>query len=326
MKLRQKVVLSNRCFLPSKKLLMEEILHQLVGIIYNLSIIFRLVSFDGKNPANHLDMVNFPWFETRFHTNVRWLFGISEPSTVCDLHFLGRILGRTDVEEIFRDWFPSHVFFWKIAWYENHEKQQLNGMVPGRFAVFYWMNATFQPFPTYKDVESSHPPGSFAVFVTFLGWWVSLRDPFNQWKGWLVVGDLQRLGIERSRLGHHLVNIHYPGTQMTPILIGKDLVLEGWSPKTEDKQVPGLYMISMADGLIFLPPSLVSCLTRLHRWMLDLHLPREHKSHHNREAWSNWSMIVRVRPSWVRKMAPVRKQSAPGDSSRDLFIPQLEVT
>ena len=28
---------------------------------------------------------------------------------------------------------------------------------------------------------------------------------------------------------------------MTPVLIGKDLVLEGWSPKIEDKQVPGVY-------------------------------------------------------------------------------------
>ena len=27
---------------------------------------------------------------------------------------------------------------------------------------------------------------------------------------------------------------------MTPVLLGKDLVLEAWSPKIEDKQVPGL--------------------------------------------------------------------------------------
>ena len=31
---------------------------------------------------------------------------------------------------------------------------------------------------------------------------------------------------------------------MTPVLIGKDLVLEGWNPKIEDKQVPGIYIYS----------------------------------------------------------------------------------
>ena len=30
-----------------------------------------------------------------------------------------------------------------------------------------------------------------------------------------------------------------PGTQMTPVLTGKDLVLEGSTTKIEDKQVPG---------------------------------------------------------------------------------------
>ena len=29
---------------------------------------------------------------------------------------------------------------------------------------------------------------------------------------------------------------------MTPVLIGKDLVLEGSNPKIEDKQVPGMYI------------------------------------------------------------------------------------
>ena len=31
-----------------------------------------------------------------------------------------------------------------------------------------------------------------------------------------------------------------PGTQMTPVLTGKDLVLEGSTTKIEDKQVPGI--------------------------------------------------------------------------------------
>ena len=39
---------------------------------------------------------------------------------------------------------------------------------------------------------------------------------------------------------------HIPGTQMTPVLIGKGLlleILEGSNPKIEDKQVPGIYYI-----------------------------------------------------------------------------------
>ena len=38
------------------------------------------------------------------------------------------------------------------------------------------------------------------------------------------------------------IHIYVPGTQMTSVLIGKDLVLEGSTPKIEDKQVPGIYI------------------------------------------------------------------------------------
>ena len=36
--------------------------------------------------------------------------------------------------------------------------------------------------------------------------------------------------------------IYIPGTQMTLVLIGKDLVLEGSTTKIEDKQVAGIYI------------------------------------------------------------------------------------
>ena len=36
--------------------------------------------------------------------------------------------------------------------------------------------------------------------------------------------------------------IYIPGTQMTPVLIGKGFLLEGSSPKIEDKHVPGIYI------------------------------------------------------------------------------------
>ena len=40
-----------------------------------------------------------------------------------------------------------------------------------------------------------------------------------------------------------LGNTQYiPGTQMTIVLIGKDLVLKGSTTKIEDKQVPGIYI------------------------------------------------------------------------------------
>ena len=35
--------------------------------------------------------------------------------------------------------------------------------------------------------------------------------------------------------------IHIPGTKISIVLIGKDLVLEGSTTKTEDKEVPGRY-------------------------------------------------------------------------------------
>ena len=38
-----------------------------------------------------------------------------------------------------------------------------------------------------------------------------------------------------------LISYNHPGTRMTRVLIGKGLVLGGWSPKIEDKQVPGFY-------------------------------------------------------------------------------------
>ena len=39
------------------------------------------------------------------------------------------------------------------------------------------------------------------------------------------------------------IYIYLPRTQMTIVLIGKDLVLEGSTPKIEDKQVPGMYFL-----------------------------------------------------------------------------------
>ena len=54
---------------------------------------------------------------------------------------------------------------------------------------------------------------------------------------------------------------HYlPGTQMTLVLIGKDLVLEGSTTKIEDKQVPGMYIIYIQHHT-----SLSSPLSAIHR-------------------------------------------------------------
>ena len=40
---------------------------------------------------------------------------------------------------------------------------------------------------------------------------------------------------------HTYIYIYIPGTQMTIVLNGKGLLLEGSDPKIEDKQVPGIY-------------------------------------------------------------------------------------
>ncbi len=44
--------------------------------------------------------------------------------------------------------------------------------------------------------------------------------------------------------------IYIPGTQMSIVLIGKGLLLEGWSPKTGDKQVPGIYIYIFQSRLV----------------------------------------------------------------------------
>ena len=41
---------------------------------------------------------------------------------------------------------------------------------------------------------------------------------------------------------YNVYNVYIPGTQMTLVLIGKDLVLKGSTTKIEDKQVPGIYV------------------------------------------------------------------------------------
>ena len=38
------------------------------------------------------------------------------------------------------------------------------------------------------------------------------------------------------------IYIYIPGTQLTLALIGKGLLLKGATPKTKDKQVPGIYI------------------------------------------------------------------------------------
>ena len=53
-------------------------------------------------------------------------------------------------------------------------------------------------------------------------------------------GELTRTAclIPRFKTG----DIYIPGTQMTPVLIGKGLLFEGSNSKIEDKQVPGIYI------------------------------------------------------------------------------------
>ena len=46
----------------------------------------------------------------------------------------------------------------------------------------------------------------------------------------------KKVGVAKS----HLQRMNIPGTQMTLVLVGKDLVLEGLSLKIKDKKVPGI--------------------------------------------------------------------------------------
>ena len=56
-------------------------------------------------------------------------------------------------------------------------------------------------------------------------------------------------------LGRCFKLLYAPGTQMTPVLIEKDLVLEGLRLKIEDKQVPGIAVSSLVfNGVARLIP------------------------------------------------------------------------
>ena len=51
-----------------------------------------------------------------------------------------------------------------------------------------------------------------------------------------------KLGPPKAWGNWKLGGIYIPGTQMTLVLNGKGLLLEGSNPKIEDKQVPGIYI------------------------------------------------------------------------------------
>ena len=48
---------------------------------------------------------------------------------------------------------------------------------------------------------------------------------------------------KKCRFGGPMLYIYIPGTQMTLVLLGKGLVLEGSTPKIENKQVLGIYIL-----------------------------------------------------------------------------------
>ncbi len=60
------------------------------------------------------------------------------------------------------------------------------------------------------------------------------------WRLWLQDLRVLTLPMFAMRTGGEWLQISLPGTQMTPVLLGKGLLLEGWNPKIEDKQVPGM--------------------------------------------------------------------------------------
>ena len=78
----------------------------------------------------------------------------------------------------------------------------------------------------------------------------STQNP-AKWDGDASEGDQKSTSaITTCRKNNKSVSRSYiPGTQMTLVLLEKGLVLEGSTPKIEDKEVPGIY-IYIQDSMI----------------------------------------------------------------------------
>ena len=63
----------------------------------------------------------------------------------------------------------------------------------------------------------------------------------NIYMNWCIHSLYTTILNKNIQKKYNVYDVYIPGTQMT-LLIGKDLVLKGSTTKTEDKQVPGIYV------------------------------------------------------------------------------------
>ena len=87
--------------------------------------------------------------------------------------------------------------------------------------------------------KSCFTPHRRKIQESFFGWWFQPTQLKN-----MIVKLIRSTCQLRWKIKKNMFEIwnhHLPGTQMSLVLIGKGLLLEGWSPKskTGDKQVPG---------------------------------------------------------------------------------------
>ena len=110
----------------------------------------------------------------------------------------------------------------------------------GRVAVALWENCGFVVDQSPKRFEiSSNFLGSFCFFYLFYFFgMLCCFFGFQQTVSHLMFCFFRFL--------------YFPGTQITPVLIGKGLLLEGWNPKIEDKQVRGIYTHIHIDTHIYI--------------------------------------------------------------------------
>ena len=72
------------------------------------------------------------------------------------------------------------------------------------------------------------------VYIYNMNIWTDVYIPYIQ-QSWIRI-------YRRNTMYIMYIYIYIPGTQMTLVLIGKDLVLKGSTTKIEDKQVPGIFV------------------------------------------------------------------------------------
>ena len=135
---------------------------------------------------------------------------------------------------------PSPQTIWKVYFLQPGFLTSGQG-VKGRAPRILWFSCT--PCSASFGLAS----GIFTARLLFL------VPPPHVLEHWVQASHASRWNAETKstrnsrnaiqKMKSRKIYIYIPGTQMTPVLLEKGLVLKGSTPKIEDKQVPGIHIL-----------------------------------------------------------------------------------